>query len=53
MKNKDYRQTAGGFKYDDYEVTFKTTAGKEYECGGVEIDFDARKIVVKQKNKEG
>lgn len=49
MKNRDLRRTAGSFQYDDFDVTIKTASGKEYECTGVEIDFDAKKVVIKQK----
>lgn len=51
MKNKDFRQTAGSFKYDDFDIVFKTVAGKECECGGVEIDFEAKKITIAQKKR--
>lgn len=49
MKQKDYRQTAGSFKYDDFDVVFKTASGKECETSGIEIDFDNKKICIKQK----
>lgn len=49
MLNKNFRQTAGSFEYDSYEVVFKSKAGKIYECSGVEIDFDAEQIVIKQR----
>lgn len=51
MKQKDYRQTAGSFRYDDFDVYFRTTAGKELECAGVAVDFDGKKIVINQKKK--
>lgn len=49
MKQKDYRQTAGSFKYDDFDVVFKNSTGKELETSGIEIDFDNKKIYIKQK----
>lgn len=49
MKNKDFRQTAGTFKYDDFDIVFKNKSGKELECGSLEIDFDEKRIIIKQK----
>lgn len=49
MIAKDYRRTAGTFDYDDYEVVFKDSSGRERACSGVSIDFDKHKIVINQK----
>lgn len=51
MKNRDLRTCAGSFKYDDFEVFFKMTQGKEVECSGVSIDFENKKIVINQLKK--
>lgn len=52
MIAKDYRRTAGTFDYDDYEVVFRDTNGRERACSGVSIDFDAKKIVINQKKEK-
>jgi hypothetical protein len=45
-------ETAGTFDYDDYEVVFRDTNGREKACSGVSIDFDAKKIVINQKKEK-
>lgn len=52
MKNEDFRRAAGSFKYDDFDVVAEwTTKGREMEASGVEIDFAAKKIIIKLKSK--
>lgn len=51
MKNRDLRTCAGSFKYDDFDVCFRTSTNREVECSGVEIDFDKRRVVIKQLKK--
>lgn len=48
MKQVEYRRTAGSFKHDDFDVVIKIKT-KEYEAGGVEVDFEKKRIVIKSK----
>ena len=48
MKNVNYRQTAGGFKYDDFDVKLVVN-GKEYDAATVTMDFDEKTVKITAK----
>lgn len=48
MKGKEYRNSAGNFSSDDFDIVFRSKAGKEYKTGAIEIDFAKKKIIIKQ-----
>lgn len=46
MTSKQLRNSTG-FQCDDFIIVYKTTDGSEVAIKSVQIDFDAKKVIVK------